>query len=106
MYTLVAVYIGARVVDFIVEGFNTKKAVTIISAQSVMIAEKITMGLVRGATVLHGHGAYTKDRKEVIYVVISKPELIELKTMVHETDPDAFVVIHDVHDVFGKGFTI
>lgn len=106
MYTLVAVYIGARVVDFIVEGFNTKKAVTIISGQSVMIAEKITMGLVRGATVLHGHGAYTKDRKEVIYVVISKPELIELKTMVHETDPDAFVVIHDVHDVFGKGFTI
>ncbi len=62
--------------------------------------------MVRGATILHGHGAYTKERKEVIYVVISKPELIELKTMVHETDPDAFVVIHDVHDVFGKGFTI
>lgn len=106
MYTLIAVYVGARVVDFIIEGFNTKKAVTIISTEAAQISAKITEGMFRGATILHGSGAYTKNPKEVIYVVISKPELMELKRAIHELDPMAFVVIHDVHDVFGRGFTL
>ncbi|MGX5818309.1 YitT family protein [Chitinophaga lutea] len=106
MYTFIAVYIGARMVDYIVEGFNSKRAVTIISAFAPVIAEKITGELNRGATVLHGHGAFTKDSKEVIYVVIGKQELMELKRVVKEVDPEAFTVIHEVHEVLGRGFSI
>ncbi|WP_298708344.1 YitT family protein [Chitinophaga sp.] len=106
MYTFIAVYIGARMVDYIVEGFNTKRAVTIISPFSAIIAEKITRNMNRGATVLHGHGAYTKDPKEVLYVIINKQELMELKRVVAEVDAEAFTVIHEVHEVLGRGFSI
>ncbi len=106
MYTFIAVYIGARVVDFIVDGFNTKRAVTIISPFSAIIAEKITHNMNRGATVLHGHGAYTKEPKEVLYVIIGKQELMELKRVVADVDAEAFMVIHEVHEVLGRGFSI
>ena len=105
MYTFIAVYIGARTVDYIVDGLNTKRAITIISKQTDAIADKITGDMKRGATVLHGHGAYTRDPKEVLYVIIGKQELMRLKSLVQETDPEAFVVIHEVHEVLGRGFS-
>ncbi|HVI46776.1 MAG TPA: YitT family protein [Chitinophaga sp.] len=106
MYTFIAVYIGARTVDYIVDGLNTKRAITIISSHTTIIADKITGEMGRGATVLHGHGAYTKTPKEVLYVVIGKQELMQLKSLVQATDPEAFVVIHEVHEVLGRGFSM
>ncbi|SHM01036.1 Uncharacterized membrane-anchored protein YitT, contains DUF161 and DUF2179 domains [Chitinophaga jiangningensis] len=106
MYTFIAVYIGARTVDFIVDGLNTKRAITIISQNSEILADKITKDMKRGCTVLHGHGAYTKERKEVLYVVIGKQELMRLKALVQEADPEAFLVIHEVHEVLGRGFSM
>lgn len=105
MYTFIAVYIGARTVDYIVDGLNTKRAVTIITNHTEAIAQKITGDMNRGATILHGHGAYTKSPKEVLYVIIGKQELMRLKSLVQETDPEAFFVIHEVHEVFGRGFS-
>ncbi|SEW56210.1 YitT family protein [Chitinophaga arvensicola] len=106
MYTFIAVYIGARVVDYLIDGLNTKRAITIISEKTDAIAARITGELKRGATVLHGHGAYTGAAKEVLYVVIGKQEMMRLKSLVQETDPEAFVVIHEVHEVLGKGFSM
>ncbi|PEJ32052.1 YitT family protein [Bacillus pseudomycoides] len=102
MYTLVAVFIGAKVIDFIVEGINTKTAVTIISSQPDLIRETITKHMTRGVTVLEGRGGYTGKNKEVLYVVINKQELVKLKQVI--SNVDAFVVIHDVRDVLGGGF--
>ncbi|MFY0253605.1 YitT family protein [Chitinophaga sp. 30R24] len=105
MYTFITVYIGARTVDYVVDGLNTKRAITIISNHTSTLAAKITGELKRGATVLHGHGAYTGDPKEILYVVIGKQELMRLKSLVQATDPEAFVVIHEVHEVLGRGFS-
>ena len=58
----------------------------------------------RGVTVLSGHGYYTKEQKEILYIVISKQEVVKLKKIVKEIDTDAFIAIHDVRDVFGHGF--
>ncbi|QWU43229.1 MULTISPECIES: YitT family protein [Bacillus] len=104
MYTLVAVFIGAKVIDFIVEGMDTKTAVTIISNQPDLIRETITKNMTRGVTVLEGRGGYTGKNKEVLYVVINKQELVKLKQVISRVDEDAFVVIHDVRDVLGGGF--
>ncbi|MDR6224480.1 YitT family protein [Desmospora profundinema] len=105
MYTVVAVFVGARVIDFIVEGLDTKKAVTIISNSAVAISEKVTTDMDRGATLLKGRGGYTGTDKEVLYIVLSRNELPRLKHLVNTVDPYAFVVVHDVRDVFGEGFT-
>ncbi|MFD1436589.1 YitT family protein [Kroppenstedtia eburnea] len=105
MYTVVAVFVGSRVIDFVVEGLNTSKAATIISGKAVSISEKITREMDRGVTLLKGRGGYTGTDKEVLYVVVSRNELPKMKQLVHSIDPYAFVVVHDVRDVLGEGFT-
>lgn len=104
MFTIVMLYIGAKVMDFIIEGLNPKKAVMIISKEQDRIAEQVNVVMDRGVTVLSGHGYYTKTPKEVLYIVISKQEVSTLKKIVKTIDIDAFVTIHDVRDVFGEGF--
>ncbi|GAV13585.1 YitT family protein [Paenibacillus sp. MER 180] len=104
MLTIAMLYVGTKVMDFIIEGLNPKKAVTIISVEHDRIAEQVNVVMDRGVTVLEGHGYYTKDRKQVLYIVISKQEVSTLKKIVRATDKDAFITIHDVRDVFGEGF--
>jgi uncharacterized membrane-anchored protein YitT (DUF2179 family) len=104
MLTIVMLYIGTKVMDFIIEGVNPKKAVTIISKEQTKIAEQVNVLLDRGVTVLYGHGHYTKTPQEILYIVISKQELSLLKKIVKAHDKNAFITIHDVRDVFGEGF--
>lgn len=104
MYTLVAVFISARVVDFVQEGAYAAKALTIISDQTAQITQKI-LELGRGVTMLSGKGAYSGGTKEVVYCVVSRNEVVRMKNLVKEIDPHAFVVVNDVHEVLGEGFT-
>ncbi|MDO7906959.1 YitT family protein [Paenibacillus sp. JX-17] len=104
MFTIIMLFVGTKTMDFIIEGINPKKAVTIISKHQDTIAEKVNVVMDRGVTVLSGHGYYTKTPAEVLYIVINKQEVSMLKKIVKATDKDAFVTIHDVNDVFGKGF--
>ena len=104
MLTVVMLYIATKVMDFIIEGLNPKKAVTIISAEHAKIADQVNTLMDRGVTVLHGHGYYTKAEKQILYIVISKQELSVLKRIVKAIDKNAFITIHDVRDVFGEGF--
>ncbi|MBU3568640.1 YitT family protein [Priestia aryabhattai] len=106
MYTIISLYIGAKVVDYIIEGLNPRKAITIISKNSTEVAEQVNEKMNRGVTVFSAHGSYTKESKDVLYVIINKQELIRLKQIIHKIDQQAFVVVHDVRDVFGVGFTI
>lgn len=104
MLTIIILYVGTKVMDFMIEGLNPKKAVTIISEKQDQIAEMVINQMDRGVTVLSGHGYYTKNPKEVLYIVISKQEVSTLKKIVRSIDTAAFLTIHDVRDVFGEGF--
>ncbi|MBO0959898.1 YitT family protein [Neobacillus sp. MM2021_6] len=104
MLTIIMLYVGTKVMEFVIEGLNPKKAITIISDKPNDIAEQVTTSMDRGVTVYSGHGYYTKTPKEILYIVISKQEVIKLKRIVQSTDPNAFIAIHDVRDVFGEGF--
>ncbi|OJD73083.1 YitT family protein [Bacillus paramycoides] len=104
MLTIIMLYIGTKVMEFVIEGLNPKKAITIISDRPNDIAEQVTKSMDRGVTVYSGHGYYTKTPKEILYIVISKQEVLKLKRIVQSTDPNAFIAIHDVRDVFGEGF--
>lgn len=106
MYTLVAVYVGGRVIDLVQEGAYSAKGAFIISVKSDEIANLITNNMDRGVTVFDGHGHFTKEHRDVLYCVIGRNELVRLKNIVHGIDPHAFVSIMDVRDVTGEGFTL
>lgn len=106
MYTLVAVFVGARVIDFIQEGAYSARGAMIISEKNEQIAGKILEEMGRGVTALRGYGSYTKNEREVLYCVVAKNEIIRLKNLVTSVDPHAFISISVVHDVHGEGFTL
>lgn len=105
MYTLVAVYVGGRVIDFVQEGAYSAKGALIISPKSDEIAAFISEKMDRGITVMDGHGYYTKEKKNVLYCVVGRNEVVKLKTIISVIDPHAFVSILDVREIDGEGFT-
>ncbi|MGA8943864.1 MAG: YitT family protein [Thermoactinomyces sp.] len=105
MYTLVSVFISARVIDLVIEGLSASKAATIVSNLPQDLAKKITKKMNRGVTILTGRGGYTGQTREVLYVVVAPNELPKLKQIVNQVDPYAFVVVNDAKDVLGEGFT-
>lgn len=106
MYTLVAVLVGARVIDFMQEGAYAARGAMIISEQNDAIAAKIMLEMDRGVTALKGFGSYTKSERDVLYCVVAKNEIVRLKNLITSIDPHAFISITIVHDVHGEGFTL
>ncbi|MBE1554129.1 YitT family protein [Sporosarcina limicola] len=106
MYTLVALFIGARVIDFVQEGAYAARGAFIISESQDAIAEKIAADMERGVTVFRGYGHFTKSDREILYCVIGRNEIVRLKNIIISIDPHAFVSMTDVHDVMGEGFTL
>ena len=104
LYSTVALYILVKVSDLLIEGFNYSKSFTIISDLSKDISKKIMEDLDRGATILKGEGAYTGENKNVLLVVVEKKEVVELKKLVKNVDPNAFIIITDIHEALGNGF--
>ncbi|ANU18622.1 hypothetical protein BBI11_10100 [Planococcus maritimus] len=106
MYTLVAVFVGARVIDFVQEGAYSGRGALIISNSQEEIASRIAIEMDRGITILRGYGHFTKEEREVLYCVVARNELVRLKNIVNSVDPHAFVSLIEVHDVMGEGFTL
>ncbi|WP_055107792.1 YitT family protein [Paenibacillus ihumii] len=104
LYTLVAVFIASKVIDFIQEGAYSARAFTIISDYAPEIADIITTEMERGVTLIPAVGAYSKQAKHVAYCVVSRQEMRRLRAIVKSVDPRAFIIISDVHDVHGEGF--
>ncbi|MGZ7445418.1 YitT family protein [Paenibacillus sp. TH7-28] len=104
LYTLVAVFIASKVIDFIQEGAYSAKAFTIISDHAPEIAEIITKEMERGVTLIPAVGAYSKQAKHMAYCVVSRQEIRRLQRIAKSVDPRAFIIISDVHDVHGEGF--
>jgi uncharacterized membrane-anchored protein YitT (DUF2179 family) len=104
MYSLVAYFVAFKVIDTVIEGLDESKAVMIVSDKTDEITETLMARLGRGVTVLHGEGGYTKERKDVLYCVITRLEMAKLKSIVDEVDENAFVTFNDVHEVMGGQF--
>ncbi len=105
MYTLIAVLIGARLIDFMQEGAYSARGAMIISEKNADIADIIMKEMDRGVTVLKGVGSFSRKERDVLYCVIGKNEVGRLKNAITSVDPHAFVSVSIVHDVLGEGFT-
>jgi uncharacterized membrane-anchored protein YitT (DUF2179 family) len=105
LYAAVTIFITSQTVDVIQEGLNFKKGVLIISDKAEEINKMVVDELSRGITEFEAKGGYTGERKKVLLCIISRSEVSEIKRAVVEIDKDAFVIISNVHEVLGEGFT-
>ena len=104
LYTALSMWVTGKMTDFVIEGINRNKSVTIISDQHAMIAKRILQELNRGVTLLDGHGGFSGNSKQVITCVVNNFEIGKLKELVFATDERAFVFITEITDVTGEGF--
>jgi uncharacterized membrane-anchored protein YitT (DUF2179 family) len=104
LLTVIALYIATKVMDFIIEGMNPKKAITIISENPELLGKMINTEIKRGVTIMDGRGFYSQENKDILYVVINKNQLSRLKRLIKKHDENAFVVVHDVNSVLGNYF--
>lgn len=104
LYGVVALFVSARVTDTVLYGLDTSKVAYIISDSWRQIADTLMREQDRGVTILRGQGAYTGDEKRVLMVAFKQKEIVQVKRVVHELDPKAFMIVCDAHDVLGEGF--
>ena len=105
LYTGVTVFVCGKVVDAVVYRFDYSKVALIISGEYAAIAEAIGVKLDRGATFLNGEGSYSGRPTKVILTAVKKQQIAELKQLVIEIDPDAFIILQEAHQVLGDGFS-
>lgn len=104
LYAIVVIFITSKVSDALMEGMKYSKAAFIITDCYKEIADAIMTQLDRGLTGLDATGMYSGDKKTVLYCVVAKKEIVELKDIVAKIDPKAFVIVTDAREVFGEGF--
>jgi uncharacterized membrane-anchored protein YitT (DUF2179 family) len=99
LYTLIVIYVTAKVVNILVTGLSQRKAVFIISPHWKIISAEILRDIRRGVTILDGKGGFRGKPESILYTVVTFPEIGELKALIRRIDPDAFVVISNTLEV-------
>ena len=104
LYSGVTVFLTGKVIDAVVYRFDYSKVVLIISPQYEAIARAIGERVDRGATFLHGEGSYSHRETKVVLAAVKRQQITELKELVMELDPKAFLIVQEAHQVLGDGF--
>lgn len=104
LYAIVAIFITSQVSDALMEGIKYSKAVFIITDYSEEVARAIMDEMDRGITGIHAKGMYSKDERDMLYCVVSKKEIVDLKEIIMRIDNSAFVIVTDAREVLGEGF--
>lgn len=105
LYTGITAFLCGKMVDAVVYRFDDSKVAMIISREYDTIARSIGEKLDRGATFLHGEGSYSGKDTKVVLTAVRRQQIAELKELVMELDPNAFVIVQEAHQVLGDGFS-
>lgn len=104
LYAVVCVFLNGIIIDKVIEGFTTVKAVMVFSNNSEQIRKYIINEIDRGCTTFEGKGGFTNNKNSVIYSVMDRTQLIKLRAFIKKQHPDSFIIVSDAHEVLGKGF--
>lgn len=104
LYALVATYVSGLAAEAILEGSGVYRTALIITACPNQVSQEIMTVMERGVTILSGTGAYTGQERPVLYCAITRAEVSQMKAIVHQIDPNAFMVIGMAHEALGEGF--
>ena len=105
LYTGITAFLCGKVIDGVVYRFDYSDVALIISSEYEAIAVAIGEKLDRGATFLHGEGSYSHKDTKVVLAAVKKQQIAELKELVMEIDPNAFLIVQEAHQVLGDGFS-
>lgn len=105
LYSGVAIFVCGLVIDAVVYRFDYSKVVLIISKEHEKIAKAINDELDRGVTYLDGEGYFSGESRKVVLSAIKRPQIAELKQLVVNIDPNAFIIVQEAHQVLGDGFS-
>lgn len=104
LYSGITIFITGQMINVVVYRFDYSKVVWIISKKHQEIAKEVGTQLHRGSTYLHGQGAYSGAETQVLLTAVKKQQISDLKDLVAQIDPDAFVIVQEAHQVLGDGF--
>lgn len=104
MYGIISLYISTLVMDMVLYGLDQSKVAYIVTTRPQEIAAEIDRQMDRGATFLHGEGSFSREEKLVLMCAFKQKQIVPLKALVHELDPEAFLIVCDAHEVLGQGF--
>lgn len=104
LYTGITAFLCSKVIDMVVYGFDNSKTALIITQEYEKIPAAIDAKLGRGSTFLYSQGTYSMQNSKVVLVAVKRQQIAELKELVVEIDPKAFVILQEAHQVLGDGF--
>jgi uncharacterized membrane-anchored protein YitT (DUF2179 family) len=104
LYAMITLYVSGLVAETVLEGGGTVRTAMIVTNKPEDVTARVMEELERGVTYLEGRGGYTGNSRPVLYCVVSRAEVAALKLLVHEIDPEAFMVIGVAHEALGEGF--
>ena len=101
LYSIVTYIVALKVIDYIVEGFDRSKSAMIITDKHEEICEKLSKEFENGITFFDAKGYYSDSDKTVIYFVLNRFQIGKMREIVHSVDPNAYISITEVADIFG-----
>lgn len=104
LYSLVTIFVVGRMVDVVMEGLNYNKCLLIVSDKHDEISQIILHDLKRGGTIFNSKGIYSGKDRPLIFTVMSRSEMIRLKSFIRQIDPKAFITVMDTSEILGEGF--
>ena len=105
LLSVLGLMLKSVIVDMVLENIKVHKCFQIITSKPEEIIAFITNQLKRGATEMHGEGAYTHEDKTVILTVVNRYQAIKLRQFSRQTDPHCFILIFNTGEIIGKGFS-
>ncbi len=105
LYSGVVIFVTGQIIDAVVYRFDFSRVVLIITPQYEAVAAQIDKKLARGVTFLSGQGAYTGEKTKVVLTAVKKQQIAQLKQLIVDIDPNAFVIVQEAHQVLGDGFS-
>lgn len=104
LYSAITIYIMGKIIDLFFEGIDFAKMILIISPKNQEISRRINRQIRRGTTALYGKGMYKNEDKEILMCVVSRGEVRHIMKIIRDIDKQAFIIITNAREVYGKGF--
>ena len=104
IYSILLIVIEGKVIDIVVDGLKSYKTVFIVTNKYDAVREVIISKMKRGGTHIHAKGLYQGLERDLVYVSLTRRELVTLRNLLSDADPEAFVSVSDSSEVMGRGF--